>query len=72
MFRKTLFNQNITPACEYCTHSRPAGDGKMFLCLRAGRVSPYYKCRKFSYAPLRRVPKRLPKLPTFTPDDFKL
>lgn len=72
MFRKPLFGQNITPACEYCANSRPAPDGKMFLCKHSGVVCSYYKCRRFIYDPLRRTPKRLPKLPSFTPDDFKL
>ena len=35
-------------------------------------VSPYYKCKKFRYDPLRRVPKRPPKLPAFSPEDFSL
>lgn len=72
MFRKPLFGANISPACEYCANSRPAPDGLMFYCLKVGVVYPYYKCRKFKYDPLRRIPKRRPPLPKFTPEDFQL
>ena len=37
-----------------------------------GAVQPFDHCRAFSYDPLRRVPRRRPQLPTFSPDDFKL
>lgn len=72
MFRKPLFGRNITPACTYCTHSRLAPDQKMYYCTKFGVVAPYYKCHKFNYDPLRRVPKRQPKLPHFSPDEFKI
>lgn len=73
MFRKPLmFGATIPPACEYCAYGRRAADPKMVLCELRGVVSPYYKCRKYEYDPLRRVPHRQPKLPEFTPEDFSL
>lgn len=73
MFRKKpMFGQTIPPACEYCEKGRRAADPRMILCSKKGVVSPYYRCRKYVYDPLRRVPKRQPKLPTFSIDDFIL
>ena len=70
--KKALFGGSIAPACEYCGHGRPATDQKMILCKKRGVVSPYYKCRRFLYDPLKRKPRQRPKLPAFSPEDFKL
>ena len=73
MFRKSaLYGATISPACEYCLHGRRAADDKMILCSLRGVVSPYYQCRKYVYDPLRRIPRRQPKLPEFSPEDFSL
>lgn len=70
--KKKLFGSTVPPACTYCAFSRPASDKRMLLCRKCGVVSPYYKCKKYEYDPLKRVPRRPPALPTFTADDFKL
>ena len=70
--KSLLFSNDISPACEYCESGKLAADKIMILCKRHGPVSPYYFCKKFVYSPLRRVPKKQPKLPTFTSDDFTL
>ena len=72
VFHKPMYGATIAPACEYCAWGRRASDPRMILCEKCGIVSPYYKCRKFRYDPLRRVPKRPPKLPAFSPEDFSL
>ena len=41
------------------------------VCKHKGVVSPYYCCRKFSYDPLMRVPRRQ-VLPELDPRDFTL
>lgn len=71
MFKKTYYGANIAPACAYCLHGTPAADPKMILCKNKGVVSPYYCCRKFSYDPLMRVPRRQ-VLPDLDPKDFSL
>ena len=58
MFKKTYYGAHIAPACAYCLHGSTAADPKMILCKRKGVVSPYYCCRKFSYDPLMRIPRR--------------
>ncbi len=72
MFGKSLFNTAITPMCEYCSNGRRAPDGEQILCKRTGIVQTNYKCSKFDYDPLKRTPKRRPRLPEFSADDFKL
>lgn len=73
MFRKkTMFGKTIEPACAYCEHGRSATDPRMILCSKKGVVSPYFKCRKYIYDPLRRVPRRQPKLPSFSAEEFSL
>ncbi len=72
MFSRTLFGRNIAPACQYCEHGRPTADGRMILCPKKGVVSPFFACRRFLYAPLKRVPKRKPSLPVFKKEEFEL
>lgn len=69
---KKLFGNNIAPSCACCHFGTIAPDGKMIQCSKRGLVAPVYKCNKFTYDPLKRVPKRLPPLPTFSPEDFDL
>ncbi|MCI6639656.1 MAG: hypothetical protein MSH10_02510 [Pygmaiobacter massiliensis] len=70
--KNTLFSNDMPPACEYCEYGRLASDQVMILCSRKGPVAPRYSCRKFFYSPLKRIPRRQPKLPDFSPEDFAL
>ena len=67
-----LFGKNIEPACAYCENGKPSRDGSMILCDKKGVVSPYYSCRKFDYAPLKRIPKRPMPLPEYDSEEFSL
>ncbi len=69
---KSLFGNNIEPACTYCQFGASSSDEQMLLCSKKGVVSPYYYCNKFVYCPTKRIPKRQPKLPTFSKEDFSL
>lgn len=70
--KKKLFGNNIEPACEYCRHGSRSSDNAMILCSKKGIVSPFYSCGKFEYMPTKRIPRRRPKLPEFSREDFKL
>lgn len=70
MKKSKYFNNEIPPACEYCEHGKDAGDYEMVLCRMRGVVSPYYKCKKFKYSPIRRKPKVMPTLGAKTLSDF--
>jgi len=72
VIKSLLFGKNIDPACEYCEWGRPSQDEKMILCRHNGVVAPYFSCRRFKYAPLKRKPKPVPVLPDYNPEDFKL
>ena len=68
-----FFGKNIEPACEYCALGKLTSDGKNVLCKKKGVTALYYKCRRFRYDPLRRIPKRpLPTTTEFTKEDFEL
>ena len=70
--RKKLFGNTVQPSCSTCVNGRTAPDEIMVLCRKYGPVSPVYRCKKYHYDPLRRVPKRQPKLPDYTAEDFKI
>ena len=72
MFEKPLFGATISPSCEYCEFGRKAPQPGCFYCEKKGPVRQMPKCRHDRYDPLRRVPKRAPKLPSFSPEDFAL
>ena len=72
MPQKPLFGANIHPACEYCAHSHPSEDPSTLHCAQHGAVAAYHACENFLYAPLRRIPRRAPNLPSFSLEDFKL
>lgn len=69
---KHLFGDFIEPACQYCALGSPAQEEGMILCTRNGLVEIEYHCSRYTYDPLRRIPKRQPKLPVFNPEDFEL
>ena len=71
--KKTVFNlENIEPACEYCQFGKPAPDGETVLCPRKGVVAKSFKCRKYKYDIMKRVPKKAPKLQSFDKEDFSI
>lgn len=72
MLRQKLFGNNIEPSCSYCQNGTLTRDGSMILCEKQGVVDASFSCRRFSYAPLKRVPRREAILPTFDKSDFEL
>lgn len=67
-----LFSSDIPPACACCEFGRPSPDQAMILCSHYGPVVPYYKCKKFVYDPLKRLPKKQPALPRVPAEEFDL
>lgn len=68
-----LFRKNIAPACAYCVHSSSIDD-ETSICVKKGITSPWRKCPRFSYDPLKRIPEppEQPAVSTIDPDDFDL
>ena len=69
---KGLFPAKAYPACRNCAFGHGSNDGRNILCPHGGVVGPDFSCKKYRYDPLRRVPRRMPPLPAFDSDDFKL
>lgn len=69
---KSLFPNSAYPACRHCIHGRFSNNHARILCIRKGIVELDYSCKKYRYDPLKRVPARMPSLPSFDRDDFKL
>ncbi len=67
-----LFSKLISPACEYCAHGHDTKNGDMVQCTVKGVVSPYYRCKRFVYNPIRRKPHKSEALPKANPEDFAL
>lgn len=72
MARLSLFSKGIPPACEYCKFGFLTRDGKTVLCEKKGVCSPSGSCRKYLYAPLKRIPRRPNALPKYDKSDFEL
>lgn len=70
--KKGLFGNHIDPACGYCEHGSPTRDGGRILCPKMGVVAPHFHCKKYIYAPLKRVPTRQRELQKFDKSDFEL
>jgi len=69
---KGLFSNSIEPACRHCIYGHLSNSEKKILCVRWGVVEPEFRCKKYQYDPLKRVPMRTPPLPEFEKDDFDL
>ncbi|MEM1483647.1 hypothetical protein V6615_02090 [Oscillospiraceae bacterium PP1C4] len=72
MSKLRLFSKEIPPACAYCKFGFITRDGRSVLCEKKGVSAPYQSCKKYRYAPLKRVPKRPNALPQFNKSDFEL
>lgn len=52
----------IIKCCAYCEKSTVLAGDEYVLCSKKGVVSLTHKCHRFSYDPLKRIPKRAPSL----------
>ena len=67
-----LYGKNIDSACEYCRYGKLSSEKDVVLCVKKGIVSVGFSCSKFKYDPLKRIPKRRPPMPQYSPEDFEL
>lgn len=56
-------NKDIEKVCAYCEYARDTHDSEFLVCSKKGVVHAMYKCRKFIYDPMKRVPKAPPSPP---------
>ncbi len=52
-----IFRKKIEKSCGYCIHGTKL-DEEQVLCAKRGVVNMTAKCRKFSYDPCKRIPKK--------------
>lgn len=67
-----LLGGEISPKCEHCELARLSPDGETVLCPKKGIVARDFFCKKYKYDIMKRIPKKAPKLPEFSEEDFKL
>ncbi len=61
------------PQCRYCEHGSAAAYSDSVVCKKAGGVmSPFSKCKKFKYDPLKREPSVITLNKDFDSSDFFL
>ncbi len=71
--KKKLLNKNAYEAiCRNCKHGRLSPEGDTVLCMKKGIVDPDDTCRRYSYDPLKRVPRKMPAVREANPEDFDL
>lgn len=69
MKKNKLFGANIDPHCSYCEYS--VFDGDNVSCVVKRNIKNG-KCKKFSYNPTLRIPKKANPLPVYDESDFLL
>lgn len=61
MKHKKTISAEIEHFCKFCQYACDLSDEDTVLCEKNGIVSADHVCKKFSYDPLKREPKRLSK-----------
>ena len=57
-----LYRPSVPKSCATCAHATRLSEQDM-LCRRHGVVYEGYKCRRYVYDPIKRVPQRMPPVP---------
>lgn len=64
MNRKFVEEFDISKKCAFCEFASKTLDEAKMICKKKGVVHSDYSCRAFRYDLMKRIPKRLPKMPT--------
>ncbi|MDO4730574.1 MAG: hypothetical protein Q4B14_00360 [Clostridia bacterium] len=64
-----LFYKDISPDCLYCNNS--VKKNNLVKCTK-DKILSNGKCRFFIYNPYKRVPRRTPKMMSFSSQDFDI
>ena len=65
-------SKDIKKECRICVVGRMAPDGMSIRCTKKGIMNPDDKCFHFKYDPLKRVPRKKPKLTEHNPEEFEI
>lgn len=68
-----LFRKKIERSCSYCAHSAKLDEDHV-LCTKKGTMPTDGQCRKFRYAPCKRIPVKAKALDfsKYDQEDFSL
>ena len=72
MKRKLTEKKKYAAVCENCLHGRLSPDEETVLCIKKGIVQPDGTCRRYSYDPLKRRPKKPLIVQQADPSEFEL
>lgn len=72
MKKKLTDKKKYAAVCENCLHGRLSPDGETVLCIKKGIVQPDGTCRRYSYDPLKRQPKKPLLIEHADPSEFTL
>ena len=67
-----MYNKHIETDCVYCKHGYTLKNGNDVACDKTGMITRRFKCRKFIYDPLKRVPSMPLVKGSYDAQDFKL
>lgn len=68
--KKRKDNPDTPRMCLYCEKATVINDDEHVLCSFHGIVNKEFKCKKFAYDPLKRVPKPMPPMPKLSEEDI--
>lgn len=68
--KKKIDRPELPKACLYCENATIITDDENVLCSRYGIVNKEFRCKKFAYDPLKRVPRPIPPMPKLSEDDL--
>lgn len=68
-----IFRKRIPRSCQYCVYSAKLNKEQL-LCSKQGVVTVEHQCRKFRYAPCKRIPikQKTPDFQKYEAEDFTL
>ena len=73
VMKSKLINKDAyEKTCRNCKNGRLSPEGDSVLCVKKGIVDADGKCRRYSYDPLKRVPRKKPVPASANPEDFVL
>lgn len=71
--KSKLLNKNAYESvCRNCRHGRLSPEGGSVLCVKKGITDPDGTCRRYSYDPLKRIPRKPLSVSPANPEDFDL
>lgn len=65
-------SKDIAKECRICEHGRISPDGMSILCPKKGIMNLDMNCRHFRYDPLKRIPRKKPKMQEHSAEEFAL